>query len=438
MRLTAPGVCFVTAMSAFILLLGIQAQAYELVLPVLEYRAGPYASVGIPRWNGYIDYLTLLNERDGGINGVKIKIVRCETGYDTNRSIECYEKLKNDALVFLPGSTPVAYHMIERAPADKVPSLTAGYGRTSAANGRVFKWTFNFPATYWSTASIVIKYIDDQERGPQNLKGKKVGLVHINNAGGKEPIPVLAELSKRQNFELLTYPIDLPGLDQKALWQQIEHDHPDWLILWGYGRSTQVALKEAASIRFPMDHLIGNAWSASENDIQELLTETNGYLGVALRAPGAVCPVHDDIIKYVYNAGKALDPSFKPRIGEVLYNHGLAEAMWVTEGVARAMELHKKKEVSAEEVRDGLEALDITEGRLEALGFEGMLPPLKVTCENHEGSPRAAIQQWDAPGQRWRLVSGFYEPDYDLVTPLIEADSTRFAAEKGIPLRVCK
>jgi hypothetical protein len=46
-----------------------RAQAYELVLPVLEFREGPHAASGIPRWND-IDYLTLLNERDGGIDGV--------------------------------------------------------------------------------------------------------------------------------------------------------------------------------------------------------------------------------------------------------------------------------------------------------------------------------------------------------------------------------
>jgi branched-chain amino acid transport system substrate-binding protein len=416
----------------------LRAQAYELVLPVLEYRSGPFSPVGIPRWNGYIDYLTLLNERDGGINGVKIKIVRCETGYDTNRSIECYEKLKKEALIFLPGSTPVAYYMIDRANTDKVPSLTAGYGRSSAADGRIFKWTFNFPATYWSTPSIAIKYIADQGRGTKSLSGKKIGLAHLNNAGGKEPIPVLTELAKREGFELLLYPIDLPGLDQKAVWQRIKEEQPDWLLLWGYGRLTQVALKEAANIHFPMDHLIGNAWSASENDIQEMRVEANGYLGIALKAPGAVCPVHDDIVKYVYDAGKAVDPSFQPRIGEVLYNHGLAEAMWATQGIAKAMEIYNKKEVTAEEVRDGLEALDITEERLESLGFEGMLSPLRVTCANHEGIPKAAIQQWDAPGQRWRLVSGFYEPHYDVVAPLIKADAEHYAKEKAIEPRACK
>jgi branched-chain amino acid transport system substrate-binding protein len=412
-----------------------QVQAYELVLPVLDVREGMATSTLIPRWNGYIDYLTLLNERDGGINGVKIKIVRCETAWDTNRGIACYEKLKKEALVFNPGSTPLAYYMIDRANEDKVPTITAGYGRTATADGRVFKWTFNFPATYWSASSIIVKYIADQER--QRLRGKRIGFVHINHAGGKEPIPVFTELAKSEGFEFLIYPIDSPGLDQKAVWQRIQQDRPDWLLLNGTGELTRVAIREAAAIRFPMNRLIGYQWSASESDVQDMQLTANGYLGVALRAPGAVSPVHDDILKYVYGAGKAVDPDFKPRIGEVLYNHGLTEAMWVTEAIAKAMAIHKKKEVTAEEVRDGLEALDISLERLETLGFEGMLASIKVTCANHEGVPKAAIQQWDAPGQRWRLVSGFYEPQYDVIAKLIAADSEAYAKEKGIPPRMC-
>jgi branched-chain amino acid transport system substrate-binding protein len=436
---------------------GGRAQAYELVLPVLEYREGPFSTSGIPRWNGYVDYLTLLNERDGGINGVRIKITHCETSYDTARGIDCYEKLKKQAVLFIPSSTPVAYYMIDHSTVDKVPILTAGFGRASAADGRTFKWAFNFPTSYMSMASIVIKYIGDQESGPQQggpdqspqksdqergsqaLKGKKIGLVHINNAAGKEPIPLLAELSRREGFEFLTYPIDLPGLDQKAIWQRIKQDNPDWLILWGFGTMNNVALKEAAGIGFPMDHFIGYAWSSSENDVQEMPDAADGYLGVALQAPGAVGPVHDDIIKYVYDAGKAADPDFKPRIGEVLYNRGLAEAMWVAEGIERAMEIHRKKAVTASDVRDGIEALNITEERLETLGFEGILAPLEVTCAQHEGVvPRAAIQQWDARGNRWRLVSGFYGPDYDLIAPLIAADAASYAKEKGITPRPCK
>jgi len=77
-------------------------EAYELIIPALEFRTGHQAPVGIPLWTGFSDYLTLLNERDGRIGGVNIKIPVCETAYDTKRGVECYEKLKGEALVIVP------------------------------------------------------------------------------------------------------------------------------------------------------------------------------------------------------------------------------------------------------------------------------------------------------------------------------------------------
>ena len=44
----------------------------EQFLPTLVYRTGPYAPNGMPFANGVADYWMLLNERDGGINGVKL------------------------------------------------------------------------------------------------------------------------------------------------------------------------------------------------------------------------------------------------------------------------------------------------------------------------------------------------------------------------------
>ena len=55
---------------------------------------GPYAPSGIPIANGFVDYFTLINERDGGINGVKVAWEECETQYDTKQGVECYERLK--------------------------------------------------------------------------------------------------------------------------------------------------------------------------------------------------------------------------------------------------------------------------------------------------------------------------------------------------------
>ena len=101
----------------------------------------------------------MLNERDGGINGVKIKNVTCETGYNTKKGVECYEKIKgtppSGALLVQPLSTGITYQLIPKASVDEVPIFSMGYGRTSAANGKVFPWVFNLPATYWSQATAL-------------------------------------------------------------------------------------------------------------------------------------------------------------------------------------------------------------------------------------------------------------------------------------------
>ncbi len=435
----------VTFISAFLIFTCLTAQrslAYELVIPAMEYRTGPYASGGIPFWNGFIDYLTLLNERDGGIKGVKIKIARCETAYDNDRGVECYERLKatppSGALIFNPVSTGIVYRLIEKVNQDHIPILSLGYGRASASYGKVFNWIFNPPSNYWSAASIMIKYIGDQERTPSGLQGLKIALVYLDNPYGREPIPTLTVLAQKHGFIFSRYPISPPGLDQKDVWRKIASDKPHWILFWGYGAMNPISFKEAAAIRFPMSHMIGSAWASSENDVRSVAAEVDGYLGTALHAPGAVSPVHEAVIKYVYDTGKAVDPDFKPRIGEVLYNRGLTAAMWATQAIAKAMEIHGKKEVTASEVRDGLEALDITEDMLEDLGFEGMLAPMKLSCSNHEGAGRAAIQQWEAVNNRWRLVSGFYEPDRAVVGPLIEADALAYAKEHNITPRSCK
>src|SRR5881628_3295022 len=86
---------------------------------VAAVREGAVRSLGIPITNGLIDYLTLLNERDGGINGVKLIWEECETVYDVDRAVECYERLKGKgptgAAVFPVSYTPLLNALIARA-----------------------------------------------------------------------------------------------------------------------------------------------------------------------------------------------------------------------------------------------------------------------------------------------------------------------------------
>ncbi len=217
------------ALAASALMIGATASASmadELVFPSLSYRTGPYAPNGIPFADGYADYFTLVNERDGGIGGVKIKMIECETGYNTEKGVECYESTKGEgALVYQPLSTGITYQLIPKASADGIPVHSMGYGRTSAANGKVFKWIFNYPGTYWDAASIIVKYILDEEGG--DISGKKIALVYHNSAYGKEPIRTLEELAKKHGYELMLLPVDSPGQEQKATWLQIRRERPD-------------------------------------------------------------------------------------------------------------------------------------------------------------------------------------------------------------------
>ena len=82
------------------------AQQNEQFIPILSYRTGAYAVNGVPYANGVVDYYNLVNARDGGINGVKIAFEECETGYATDKGVECYERLKGKgATLFDPQST---------------------------------------------------------------------------------------------------------------------------------------------------------------------------------------------------------------------------------------------------------------------------------------------------------------------------------------------
>ena len=179
----------------------------SIYVPLLTYRTGTFACSGIPIADGMSDYLQMLNQRDGGIGGVKIAIEECETGYDTKKGVECYEAVKGkNPVIINPYSTGITLQLIPKAAVDKIPVLSMAYGLSASADGSNFPWVFNPPVTYWDGASAFIKYVAEKEGGLDKLKGKKIGLLHLDAPFGKEPIPLLEALAKEYGFELKLYP----------------------------------------------------------------------------------------------------------------------------------------------------------------------------------------------------------------------------------------
>ncbi len=401
----------------------------ELVFTSLSYRTGPYAAGGIPFADGYMDYFTLLNERDGGINGVPVKTIECETGYNTEKGVECYESTKGEgALVYQPLSTGITYQLIPKTTADDIPMHTMGYGRTSASNGNVFSHTFNYPGTYWNGASGAINYLLETNGG--DIKGKKIALVYHNSAYGKEPIRTLEELQKKHGYELTLLPVDHPGQEQKSQWLQIRRERPDYVVMWGWGVMNQVAIQEAANIRFNMENFIGIWWSGAEHDVLPAGDAANGYKALTFHNVGRDFPVFADIQKHVVDAGKAAGAG--DQVGNVLYNRGLYAAMLAAEAAKTAMEIHGTKDITPGMMRDGMEALEVTEEKMAGLGMPNFGPAFKVSCENHGGPGLVGVTQWDAASKTWSLISDFKPTDMDVIGALIEEDSAAYAAENNI------
>ena len=410
-----------------------QAQAQDQFFPVLVYRTGAYAANGNPWANGYVDYLKLINAQ-GGINGVKLTYEECEFGYATDRGVECYERLKGkNATLFQSLSTGVTFALTDKATVDKIPLITAGYGRSESQDGSVFTWNFPLLGSYWVGADVAIQHIGKQEGGLDKLKGKKIALVYHDSPFGKEPIPLLQERAKMHGFELQLLPVAHPGVEQKATWLQIRRDRPDHVLLWGWGVMNSTAIKEAQATGYPREKMLGIWWAGAEPDVKDVGAGAKGYSALTLQhgaEPNS--KVVKDMLAMVHDKGQGTGP--KEEVGSVLYMRGLISAMLGVEGVRQAQERYGKgKVMTGEQVRWGLENLSLTQQKLDGLGFAGVMRPISTSCVDHMGAAWARIHTWD--GAKWNFTSDWLQGDEQIIKPLVKSTAAKYATEKKLTAR---
>jgi branched-chain amino acid transport system substrate-binding protein len=405
-----------------------------IYIPLLTYRTGGFAVSGVQIGSGMADYLNMLNERDGGIGGVKLIVEECETAYDTKKGVECYEQVKGkNPVVINPYSTGITLQIIPKAAVDKIPVLSMAYGLSASADGQNFPWIFNPPATYWDGASMFIKYVAQKEGGLDKLKGKKIGLVHLDAPFGKEPIPLLEALAKDYGFEMKYYPVPASEMqNQSSLWLNVRRDRPDWIYMQGFGAMNPTAVKEAIKINFPMEKFVGNWWAGGDDDARPGGPGAKGYLALSFNQTGTDAPIMKDILKHIVDKGKSLLP--KEKVGETLYNRGVVNSIIIAEAIRNAQKITGKKEINGDDMRRGLETLEITAARLKEIGADGFMAPMKVSCADHNGHNAAFMAQWD--GTKYVKASDWIEPLKDKVNPLIDQASKEYVgANAGWPKR---
>jgi branched-chain amino acid transport system substrate-binding protein len=356
-----------------------------------------------------------------------------------DRGVECYERLKTKgptgASMFNFLSTGITYACIERATADKIPVVSLGYGRADASDGRVFPYVFPLVTNYWSQNTAKIKFIGSKSGGMDKLKGKKIVNLYHGSAYGKETIPILDLQAKKYGFTVTHIEVAHPGNEQESQWLQIRQAKPDWVILRGWGVMNPVALKTAAKVGFPRDHIIGVWWSGAEEDVVPAGDAAKGYIAAGFHPSGTDFPVLKDIQKYVYSGGHKGNLDDPKRLGTIYYDRGVIHGILNTEAIRTAQAKFGKKSLTGEQIRWGLENLNIDEKRLKELGALGLLQPIKVSCMDHEGGGAVKFQQWD--GQKWKVITDWIKSDQSIVRPLIEESAANYAKEKGITPRDC-
>ena len=410
------------------------AQAQQF-FPVLTGRTGPVAPNATPWANGHNDYMKLVNAR-GGINGVMTLLEECETAYATDKGVECYERLKGKhggATVFQPLSTGITFALTEKVPADKIPMITSGYGRSDTQDGGVFKWNFPLIGHYWVAGDAVLQHIAKKEGGWDKLKGKKIAVVYHDSPFGKELLPIVQERAKMHGFEVQLLPVPAPGVEQKAIWLQVRQQRPDFVVMQTWGVMTPTAIKEAVATGYPREKMFGTWWSGAEPDLKDVGAAAKGYSAVMLQhGAEPQSQVVKEILEKVHAKGQGTGP--KEEVGSVLYMRGAMGAMLAVEGVRAAQErFGKGKVMTGEQARWGYENLNLTQAKLDALGFKGVMRPVSTSCQDHMGSAWARVHTWD--GSKFTWASDWLQADEQIIRPMVKQSADKYAAEKKLTRR---
>jgi branched-chain amino acid transport system substrate-binding protein len=403
MRRTRP--LWISALAgAFLLGLGLAgtARAAEPVVIGWQSDYAKLVSVGPHLARGSNDYIDLFKSQGGTIEGIPIEFNECTHDYDVNRSLECYERQKAAGMVaYALYGTPQTYSLTPKLEADHIPAISPGFGRADSIDGRRFPYLFPSAANYWSQATAAIKFIQDSEGG--SLKGKKIALLFFDNPAGREPIPVFEMLAKKYGFEFRTFGVPSPGLEMGAqVTDMTRRYRADWIIGHMFGRAPSVSLKELRRKGFPLDHYIGFVWNTNESDVFAAGKETSkGALSISFTGLGRDFPIIKEIEDLYKKEGKAPSDSWKIT---GYYNRGIFNIALCVEAVRNAIKAFGPP-ITGEKVKKGFEMI-------KGFSLGGLLPPLEITPDDHEGGGWVRVYQWT--GEKFILKKDWFKGDQEV------------------------
>ena len=366
-------------------------------------RTGPVKLIGVEFCPGVTDYIALINKK-GGVLGHKLEYTEIEHGYTVDRGVEAYERLKRDgAVAVLDYGTPIVYALTPRHQDDKIPGITPGFGRADSLDGEAWPYIFPMAASYWSQTGAALQYL--KENGAK--KGTKIAYLFYDNPAGREGIPMVETVARKEGYEIRLFAVPPPGLEMGPQVIDIARRFKaDWVIGHLFGRAPSVSIKELKKNGFPLNRFVSLVWGVGEPDIDAAGWDVSqGYLGLQFCALGRNLPVVQEIVKMYRDEGKEVPK----HVGGVYYNRGVLVGAVLAEGVRLAIQNHGLP-VTGEKVKKGYEAM-------KNFDLQGFLPPMTVTPQDHEGGGWVRVYQ--VKGTEWVPVSDWIRGYRDEVIALV-------------------
>ena len=377
---------------------GAHAQEKELVFGLQCDRTGATQTVGLFLCPGYHDYINLLNSK-GGIEGYKIRVIEIDHEYKVPPAMEAHERFKKEGAVLhsLYG-TPQTAALTKKLDEDKMLGTSPGFGTAAAADGKRYPYLFPLAASYWSQAAAAIDFAKMQLGG--SLKDKKIAYLYFDNPAGKEPLEVLADLSKMEGFEMRTFAVPSPGVEMGAQVIDITgRFKPDFVVTHLFGRSPSVSIKELKGKGYPLSKVVSLVWGASEADIKAAggFAAAEGYHTLQFAGVGTDFQVIRDINAMYKAQGKDPPPQQET---SVFYNRGVMIAALHAEAVRNAIKAKGGGRPNTVDVKNGMEAI-------KGFTLGGMVPPMAVTPQDHEGG--GWVQVWSVKGGKLTRTTDWFQ-----------------------------
>jgi branched-chain amino acid transport system substrate-binding protein len=386
------------------------AQEKEVVIGLQCDRTGATQIVGTTICPAYHDYVALVNSK-GGVEGYKIKVLEIDHEYKVPPAMEAHERFKKEgAVINSVYGTPQIAALNKKLEEDKILGTSPGFGTAAAADGKKYPYTFPIAASYWSQGAAAVKFVKDKLGG--DLKSKKIAYLYYDNPAGKEPIAVIADLATSEGFELKTFAVPAPGVEMAAQVLDITgRFKPDFVIAHLFGRSPSVSIKEFKGKGYPLSKVVSLVWGAAEADITAAggFGIAEGYNCMQFAGVGHDYPVIREINEMYKAQGK---PAPKEQENSVIYNRGVFLAAIHLEAIRNAIKAKGGAKPTGEEVKGGMEQIkDFTLG--------GLVPPLNVTPEDHEGG--GWVQIWTVKGGKFEKSTEWFQAYRDVIKKHLQA-----------------